>query len=329
MAQRDWFEKDFYKVLGVSDKASKDEIKRAYRKLARKHHPDTNKDDAEAEHRFKEVSEAYSILSNEEKRKEYDEIQSYSDGGSPFGFRPGRPGGGQRVNVNVEDLFGRGQGSDVSDLFGGLFGFRQSQRKGQDLESNVYLSFEDAVGGTMVELAGGPKVRIPAGVKDNARIRVSGKGGPGPHGGPPGDLYVRVHVAPHPVFRQGDKGDLLVTVPVTFPEAALGAKISVPTLGGSVTVKIPAGTRSGKVLRVKGRGGPFKGRGSLSPDGRSDVRVEGSEGKTGDLLVMIEVQVPSKLTKKEKELLEQFAALQKEDPRAHFAEFIRRSEAAS
>lgn len=315
MSQRDWFEKDFYKVLGVSDKASKDEIKRAYRKLAQKHHPDTNKkDDAEAEQRFKEVSEAYSILSNEEKRKEYDQIRSYSDGGSPFGFRPGHGhgggGGGQRVNVNVEDLFGGGQGSDVSDLFGGLFGFRQQERKGQDLESDVYLSFDDAVQGTMVELAGGPKVRIPAGVKDNARIRVSGKGGPGPHGGPPGDLYVRAHVGPHPVFRQGDNGDLLVTVPVTFPEAALGAKIPVPTLARSVTVKIPAGTRSGKVLRVKGRGSPFR-------------------TKTGDLLVMIEVQVPSKLTKKEKELLEQVAALQKEDPRAHFAEFIRRSEAAS
>lgn len=309
MAQRDWFEKDFYKVLEVSEKASKDEIKRAYRKLAQKHHPDTNKDDAEAEQRFKEVSEAYSILSNEEKRKEYDEIRSYS-GGRSVGFRPGRPGGGQRVNVNVEDLFGGGQGADVSDLFGGLFGFRPQERKGQDLETEVYLSFEDAVQGTMVELAGGPKVRIPAGVKDNARIRVAGKGGPGLQGGPPGDLYVRVHVHLHPVFRQGDKGDLLITIPVTFPEAALGAKIPVPTLGSSVTVKIPAGTRSGKILRVKGRGGPFK-------------------TKTGDLLVMIEVQVPSKLTKKEKELLEQFAALQKEDPRAHFAEFIRRSEAAS
>lgn len=308
MAQRDWLEKDYYKVLGVSETASKDEIKRAYRKLAQKHHPDTNKNDTEAEHRFKEVSEAYSILSNEEKRKEYDEIRKYAGGGgSPFGFRPG--GGGRRVNINVEDLFGRG-GGEVDDLFGGMFGFRPPERKGQDLETEVYLSFEDAIQGTMVELADGPKVRIPSGVKDNARIRVPGKGGPGPHGGKPGDLYVRVHVQDHPFFRQGDRGDLLVTVPVTFTEAALGAKIAVPTFDGSVTVKVPAGTPSGKVLRVKGRGGPFK-------------------NKTGDLLARIEVMVPSRLSKKEKEALEQLAELQKEDPRAHFAEFIRRNQAVS
>lgn len=306
MAERDWLEKDFYKVLGVSETASKDEIKRAYRKLAQKHHPDTNKDDSDAERRFKEVSEAYSVLSNEDKRKEYDEIRRYAGGdGSPFGFRPGS-GGGQRVSV--EDLFGRG--GDVDDLFGGLFGFRPPERRGQDLETEVYLSFEDASRGTMVELADGPKVRIPAGIKDNARIRVPGKGGPGPHGGKSGDLYVRVHVQDHPVFRQGDRGDLLVTVPVTFTEAALGAKIAVPTLDGSVTVKVPPGTSSGKVLRVKGRGGPYK-------------------NKSGDLLARIEVMVPSKLSRKEKEALEQFAELQKADPRAHFAELIRRSQSVS
>lgn len=309
MSQRDWLEKDYYKVLGVPETASKDEIKRAYRKLAQKHHPDTNKNDTEAEHRFKEVSEAYSILSNDDKRKEYDEIRKYAGaGGSPFGFRPGQ-GGGRGVNVNVEDLFGRG-GTDVDDLFGGLFGFRAPERKGQDFETEVYLSFEDAARGTLVELADGPKVRIPAGIKDGARIRVPGKGGPGPHGGKSGDLYVRVHVQGHPVFRQGDRGDLLVTVPVTFTEAALGAKIAVPTLDGSVTVKVPPGTPSGKVLRVKGRGGPFK-------------------NKAGDLLARIEVMVPSKLSKKEKESLEQLAELQKEDPRAHFAEFIRRNQAVS
>ncbi len=308
MAARDWVEKDFYKVLGVAEKATKDEIKRAYRKLAQKFHPDTNKNDPEAEKRFKEVSEAHAVLSNADKRKEYDEIRRYaSSGGGPFGFRPGAGNGRERVQVNVEDLIG---GAGGGDLFGDLFGFRGGHRRGQDVETEAYLTFEDAVQGSTVELADGTKVKVPAGVKDDSRIRVAGKGGPGPQGAPAGDLFVQIHVHQHPIFKQGERGDLVVTLPVTFTEAALGANVQVPTMDGAVTLKVPPGTRSGKILRVKGRGGLHK-------------------GKPGDLLAMVEVQVPSKLSKKERDLLEQFAQLHDEDPRSHFARFVKRNEQVS
>lgn len=305
MAARDWLEKDLYKVLGVPQTATKDEIKRAYRKLAQKHHPDANKDDPKAEERFKEISEAHAVLSNDEKRREYDDIRRYAaQGGSPFGFRPGP--GGTRVRVgdvgDLGDLFG---GGGIGDLFEEAFGF-SGRRRGGDRETEVELNFEEAVRGTTVVLADGTKVRIPAGVTDGGRIRVPGKGEPGPRGAPPGDLYVRVHVAPHPVFSQGPKGDLIVHLPVTFTEATLGAKVQVPTLDGGVTVKVPAGTRSGKTLRVKGRG------------------VARKSG-TGDLLVVVEVEVPQKLSRKEKELLEQFAAAHDANPRKHLEHLTRRS----
>lgn len=307
MAARDWFEKDFYAVLGVSKDADKAEIKRAYRKLAQKYHPDTNKDDAAAEQRFKEVSEAYAVLGNEEKRSEYDEMRRYAGSGAPFGFQGG--GRGERVTVNIGDLFGDPSGGGgFEDLFG--FTPRRPSR-GQDQETEAYLSFDQAVRGTTLELAGGSKVRIPAGVRDGARIRVAGKGGPGPHGGERGDLYVRVHVEPHPIFRQGERGDLIVRLPVTYTEAALGANVQVPTLEGSVVVKVPPGTRSGRRLRVKGRG-------VTTPS------------RQGDLIAVVEVEVPQKLTRKEKELLEAFAAVHKENPRDHFGEHLEgRGEAAS
>ena len=310
MAQRDWFEKDYSKVLGVSDDASKDEIKRAYRKLAQKHHPDANKDDATAEQRFKEISEAHSVLSNDEKRKEYDEVRRFArtGGGPGVGFGRRTPGG-TRVNVG-----------DIGDLFGGLFGdevpvedifgFRV-RRKGQDVETEAHLTFEDAANGTTFELADGTKVRVPPGVKDGARIKVAGKGRPGPDGGEPGDLYVRVHVEPHPFFSLGNNGDLIVDFPVSITEAALGAKVEVPTLDGTVTVKIPPGTRAGKTLRVKGKGGPR------------------SRGGHGDLLVKVRVEVPQKLSKKERELLEEFAAQHDNSPREHIEAWMRRSGARS
>jgi molecular chaperone DnaJ len=312
MSQREWVEKDFYKLLGVSKNASKDEIKRAYRKLAQKHHPDANKDDPSAEGRFKEISEAYAILSNEEKRRQYDQMRSFVEAGGEriYGFGPNQ-GGGVRVNVgDIGDLFGEGGiGSVFDDLLGG-YGFRGDRaRAGRDLETEVSLTFDQAIEGTTVTLPQGTKVRIPAGVGDGARIKVAGKGEALGPGGPPGDLYVRVRVAEHPLFGRARSGDLTITVPVTLAEAALGAKIEVPTLDGSVTVKVPAGSRNGKRLRVRGRGAPRP------------------KGGKGDLLVEIEVDVPQRLTRKEKQLLEEFQQLHGSSPRAHFESYLERSRA--
>lgn len=308
MAQRDWVEKDYYKILGVSESASKEEIKKAYRKLAQRYHPDANSGDAEAESRFKEVSEAHAILSNDEKRQEYDQLRRFAAAGGEriYGFRPGQGGG---VRINLEDLFG-GEAAGFEDLLGG-FGFgRRGPQRGGDAETEVTLSFDEAVHGTMVSLADGTKVRIPAGVSPGKRIRVRGKGQPGVGGGPAGDLYVRVDVAPHPVFTLGRSGDVSITVPVTFPEAALGAKVEVPTLDEPVTVKIPPGTTNGKVLRVRGRGAPRP------------------RGGHGDLLVRVEVQVPQKLTRREKQLLEDLAEIHKESPREHLAPYLRKTKAS-
>lgn len=307
MAQRDWAGKDYYKVLGVSSKASKDEIKKAYRKLAQKYHPDANEGDASAESRFKEISEAHAILSSDEKRKEYDHIRQFGGG---FGFGAPGAGGGRSVRVeDLGDLFGGGGAG--AGMFEDLFGFgRRSARKGSDAESTVRLSFDEALSGATRTLANGSKLRIPAGVGDGARIRVAGKGGPGTNGGPPGDLYVRVSVTPHPIFKMGKDGDLTLAVPVTYPEATLGAKVTVPTLGAPVTVKIPPGTEHGKVLRVKGKGAPRRG------------------GGTGDLLVKIELAVPQKLSRSEKAALEQYAEVHKASPRDHLAAFIESEEAS-
>ena len=307
MAQRDWAEKDYYKVLGVPKTATKEEIKKAYRKLAQKHHPDANKGDKAAEARFKEVSEAHAILSNDEKRAEYDQIRQFMESGGRRFYNA--PGGGGNVRINIGDLFGDpgAGGSDTifEDLLGG-FGFRpRGPERGQDLETETTLSFEDAVNGVTVPLPEGGKAKIPAGVGDGARIKVAGRGARGPNGGPPGDLYVRVHVQPHPVFSRSKSGDLVVELPVTFTEAALGAKIEVPTLDGSVTVKIPPGTPNGKTLRVRGRGGPKP------------------RGGDRDLLVKVLVQVPEKLTRQEKDLLEKFAAVHKESPRGHLEDHVK------
>ena len=307
MAQRDWLEKDFYKVLGVPEKASKDEIKKAYRKLAQKYHPDANKGDAAAETRFKEISEAHSVLSHDQKRKEYDEFRRLAAAGGErwYGFSPG--GGQGNVRVNIGDLFGD-EGGLFEDLLGGGFGFRaNAPRKGADMEAETTLTFDQAIGGATITLPQGTKVNIPPGVGDGSRIRVSGRGSPGPNGGASGDLYVRVHVEPHPVFTRSSKGDLMLTVPVTFTEAALGAQIEVPTLDGSVKVKIPAGTPNGKTMRVRGRG-PVK-----------------TKGGKGDLLVKIEVQVPQKLSKMEKQLLEEFTDIHKEDPRKHLESYLKKA----
>ena len=306
MSQRDWFQKDYYAVLGVSKDASKDEIKKAYRKLAQKFHPDANKGDEAAEARFKEISEAHSILSNDEKRAEYDQMRSFVDAGGErfYGFGPGRGAG--NVRVNIGDLFGGGAGGE--GLFEDLFGFgRRGPAKGHDLETEVELSFEEAIEGATIA-ANGTKVKIPAGIGDGGRVRVAGRGAPGDSGAPAGDLYVRVHVKPHPVFRTEGNGNLGIDVPITIAEAALGAKIEVPTLDGSVTVKIPSGTQDGKRLRVKGRGLPRP------------------KGGHGDLYVSVHVEIPQKLNRHEKELLEKFADAHKESPRKHLESYLKKNE---
>lgn len=312
MSQREWIEKDYYAVLGVPKTASSAEIKKAYRKLAQKHHPDTNQGKAGSEERFKEVSQAYDILSDPKKKQEYDRIRQMVEAG---GFRSAGPGGfgggaGQRVRVeNFGDMF---SGGGFEDLFGGLFsggfsggaGFRSAATKGADVEAEVSLPFEDALEGATVDLSfsepGGEtrtvKARIPAGVRDGARIRLAGKGARGAGGGPSGDLYVKVKVLAHRFFGRRNK-DLTLTLPVTFAEAALGAEVDVPTMnGGPVRLKIPAGTSSGKTLRIKGKG-------AASRQGR------------GDLLVTVQVAVPARLSKEARGLIERLAELQTESPR--------------
>jgi molecular chaperone DnaJ len=306
MSQRDWMDKDYYKVLGVPADASKEDIKKAYRKLAQRYHPDANEGDSAAEARFKDISEAHSILSSDAKRKEYDQIRSFAQSGGQrfYGFRPGDDQG--NVRVNIGDIFGGGgpEGGMFEDLFG--FG-RRGPARGQDAETEVSLPFDEAVAGTMVALDDGTRVRVPAGVSDGTRIKIAAKGQPGAGGGPAGDLFVRIHVEPHPVFMLGRDGNLTVHVPLTYPEAALGAKVEVPTLGSPVTVKVPAGATNGKTLRVKGKGASKRG------------------GGRGDLLVKVEVEVPQKLSRNEKEALERFAEVHKASPRDHLESYMNRA----
>ena len=381
MSTKDFLEKDYYKALGVSKTATPDEIKKSYRKLARKYHPDANKGDAKAEERFKEISEAYNTLSDAKRRKEYDDARSLFGSG---GFRPPGQGGPGGFSFDLGDLFGgagtdgttdAGSGGRLGDLLGGMFGGGRSgtqtrPRRGTDIETEATLSFNDAIDGTTVSLrltgegacptchgTGAksgtvPRVcptcqgtgqssrnlgsfafsepckdcrgrgrvvddpcpscsgsgramssrtiqaRIPAGVADGQRIRLRGKGAPGERGGPAGDLYVRVHVKPHPIFgRSGD--NLTVSVPVTFTEAALGAEIKVPSLRGvPVSVRIPAGTPSGRTFRVRGKGARRK------------------DGTNGDLLATMAVQVPQNLNGAARQALESFReATAGEDPR--------------
>ena len=306
--KREWFENDYYAVLGVAESATNEEITKAYRKLARKYHPDANPGDASAEERFKEISAAYDVVGDESTRPDYDQARRMG----PLGGGFGGPGGGG-YEFNVEDL------GDLSGLLGQMFGGgfgsqgpRQArQRPGRDQEARLVISFDEAVRGTTtsISLSDGSgnrsmKVRIPSGVVDGQRIRLRGKGGPG---SPPGDLYVIVSVPEHPVFGRNGKR-LTLDVPVTIDEAALGADVDVPTYGGdSVTVRIPPGTQHGRTLRVRGAGVPHD-------DG------------DGDLLVTVQVAIPKNLSKKQREALEAFAELSDESPRRHL---FARAEAAS
>lgn len=315
MANQDWFDKDFYKSLGVTSEASEAEIKKAYRKLAKDLHPDKNPGNATAEQRFKEVSEAYSVLSDQAQRKEYDAVRTMTHGGARFTAGSG-PTGGFSDDV-FSGFFGRqsgrgtgpgGSNVNMEDLLAGLFtnggagaGFGGAPRMGSDVEATTTLTFRQAVEGDTVTLrrADGSTVttRVPAGVRDGQKIRLRGKGNPGPGGS--GDLILTVAVDAHPLFgRTGD--DLTITLPVTFPEAALGAQVIVPTFEGStVTVKLPPGTPSGRTLRVKGKG------------------VRRKDGSAGDLLVNVSVAVPQKLDAAAREAVEAYASATAEDnPRA-------------
>ncbi len=376
-AQREWFEKDYYQVLGVSKSATEKEITRAYRKLAKKFHPDANPG---SEDKFKEISTAYDVLHDPSKRKEYDEVRQMvasggassfggAGGGSPFGYSRG-----PRTDPNsfrIDDL------GNFGDLFGDIFGRSRTRgstgaQRGSDLEAEVHLSFEEAAFGLTTSLnvtgeaicsichgsgaAPGTspvtckvckgrgvtdenqglfsfsqpcpncsgrgvliekpcprckgsgverrtrevKVRIPPGVEQGSKIRIKGRGAPGRNGGPPGDLYVNVSVAPHKLFKR--KGfDLTLSVPISFAEAVLGATITVPTLEAPVSLKIPAGTNSGKTFRVRGRGVPKP------------------KGGIGDLLVTVEIDVPSHLSDEQKKAVETLARTQGPSPRSHLS----------
>ena len=304
MAAKDLYEKDLYKILGVSKSDNATAIKKAYRKLAKDLHPDKTKGDKKLEDRFKEVSEAYEVLSDEKKRAEYQEMRD--------AFTTGRmPRGGQQQNGGFqsggfqgggfEDIFGGGSQSDIfATLFGGG---NRAPRKGQDLQTETTISFRDSIFGREINLRINDQTittRVPVGVKDGAKIKLKGRGSPGQAG--PGDLFIIIHVTKHPVFTR-DANNLSMNLPVTFTEAALGADISVPTLNGEdVTVRLAAGTQNGKVLRVKGRG--------VTKD-----------FQTGDLLITVEVHVPQRLDGKAKSALENFAELtQSDSPRKHLKE---------
>lgn len=335
MASQDWLNKDFYALLGVKKDASETEIKKAYRKLAKNLHPDRNPDDAAAELKFKEVGEAYSVLSDPEQRQQYDAIRSMTSGGARFtsgGRGPGGGGqfedvfssmfggagagaaGGPRVRFSTGGPAGGAGGASLEDLLGGMFGggggsayggygAPRGPQRGADIDAATTIGFRQAVHGETVQLRTQEgrtiTVRIPAGVRDGQRIRLAGKGNPGDHGAPAGDMVVSVKVTPHPVFgREGD--NLTITVPVTFDEAALGSTLEVPTLdGGTVKVKLAPGTPSGRVLRVKGRG------------------VERKGHAKGDLLAKVDVMVPQRLSDEARAAVEAFrSATSGDDPRA-------------
>jgi DnaJ-class molecular chaperone len=290
--------RDLYEVLGVSRSADVDEIKSRYRALAREHHPDVNPEDAQAEARFKEVSEAWAVLGDEAKRRDYDAFGAASleagfDGDAARQARQGFGGGGFRF-----EGFGGAQGgapAGVEDLLSGLFGggragFRGPRpMRGADLEADLPLDFLTAARGGEQRLTlqttdarGVPKaktvsVRIPAGIGDGARIRLAGQGGSGSGGGPPGDLIARARVAAHPVFRRNGR-DLLIELPLTVAEAIRGAKVEVPTLEGRATVTVPSGTDSGRRLRLRGKG-------LADPKG----------GPPGDFIATVAIRVPKEI----------------------------------
>ncbi|HIY85671.1 MAG TPA: DnaJ domain-containing protein [Candidatus Yaniella excrementavium] len=311
MASQDWLDKDFYATLGVAKDASADDIKKAYRKLARQYHPDANPGDDAAEQRFKEITEANTVLSDPEQRQEYDQLQAMGSGARFTGAGPGSAQGG------FEDIFsglfgqaGAGRQAGFGDIFGGFGGgqggFQQRPTKGANIKGAVTISFADSIRGTTTQAATSygavNEVRIPAGVKDGQTVRAKGKGQQGTGGR--GDLMVKVTVKSHPVFER-DENNIRLKVPVSFDEAVLGTTIEVPTLDSSVKIGVPAGSSSGRVLRLRGRG------------------VKTAK-QTGDLLVELVIEVPQELSDEAKAAVEAYQmATQDFDPRAELAQKAR------
>ncbi|GAA4442509.1 J domain-containing protein [Bremerella cremea] len=315
---------DYYQILGVSRSATPEEIRKAYKKLAQKYHPDLNPDDEAAKTKFKEIQNAYDVIGDAEKRKKYDQFGSNFEhmgaggpGGGPGGFHqwrsqggPGGPGGSQ-FEFDLGDLFGGGGGGGFADMFGGGFGGggggrrRQAQpMRGNDLQHDVNVPFKQAMEGGEINLnvrrPSGEMERltakIPPGIEDGKKIRLRGQGDPGPNGGPAGDLLIRIHVDAHKYFTRNGK-DLEVTVPITLGEALLGGSVDVPTPAGTVTMKIPAGSSSGRRLRVRGQG------------------VPAASGEPGDLYVVLQVTIPESPTEELKQAVEEFASQHPQDPR--------------
>ena len=301
--------KDYYKILGVKRNAEEKEIKKAYRKLARQHHPDVNPDDKTAEERFKDINEAHEVLSDPEKRRKYDQLGSswqqwQHKGRDPRGFdwsqwfnqaQPG--GGGVRVEyADLGDLFGGGGFSDFfQTIFGGMGATQARPRRGQDYTQPVEITLEEAFQGAtrMIQKDGRRlEVKIPPGVRTGSKVRMAGEGSPGIGGGASGDLYLEVTVLPHSVFeREGD--DLNCEILVSLYTVVLGGEVKVPTPGGDLLLKIPSETQGGRTFRLRGKGMP-------------NLR---HPQKRGDLYARLRVQVPQKLSKQEKELFRELASL--------------------
>ncbi len=289
--------RDYYEILGVSKNASDDEIKKAYRKLAVKYHPDKNPGNKEAEEKFKEISEAHEVLSDKQKRARYDQFGHAGVGGA--GGPSGNPFGGAgngNFNFNGQSFnFDFGGGGGLDDILGSIFGFGGGQRRptrGADYRTTVVLSFEEAVfGTTKVVSADGKdlKVKIPAGIDDGMSIRLSGKGGAAPKGGTKGDLYVFIRVKPHKTLTR--EGNIILSDKViSMVDAALGTEVDVETVDGNVRMKVPAGTQSGTPFKLSGHGVPL-------------MRTDGDRGPH---IVTIIVETPKNLSKRQKELLEEF-----------------------
>ncbi len=303
--------RDYYQILGIDRNASNKDIQKAFRRLARQYHPDVNPGDKYAEERFKEISEAYEVLSDEKKRKKYDQLgHSYRQweqmGGKPGGFDWSRWTGGQPGGYRVEFTNADMSAGDLfseffRNIFGGGAGRQQRSARqsiqGQNLEVIVQISLEDAYQGVMRSVQAGRRqlnVKIPAGARSGTRVRLRGQGEPGYAGGRPGDLDVIVQVLDHPLFRR-DGDDLHLDLKVPLYTAVLGGSIEVPTLGGGGSLRIPAGTQSGQVFRLRGKGMP---------------RLR-QQDAFGDLYAHVLVQVPTDLTEKETALFRQLASLRR------------------